>query len=71
VRRQRCTRGLRTLLVWRLSLGLDLHLAHVHIVSDCLEVVNNLKNKNPCRYVMILKEMELTSSLFREVSVSP
>jgi hypothetical protein len=32
------------------------------VVSDCLKVVDNLKVKMSCRYVMILKEIEFSSS---------
>jgi hypothetical protein len=32
------------------------------VVSHCLKVVDNLKVKMPCRYVMILKEIEFSSS---------
>ena len=51
-----------------ISLTLDLHLSKVVVVSDCLEVINNLKRNETCRYVMILKEIDYRSSLVQDVS---
>ncbi|KAK1644381.1 hypothetical protein QYE76_062186 [Lolium multiflorum] len=53
-----------------LSLALDLQLTKIKIASDCLEVIINLNNKVPCRYVMVLKEIEYRSSLFQVASFS-
>jgi ribonuclease HI len=40
-----------------LSLALYLNVTKVQIVSDCLEVVSNLKNDAPYRYATIIKEI--------------
>jgi hypothetical protein len=51
-----------------LALAVDLNIPRIHVASDCLEVINNLKNESPCKYGMILKEIaHKNTTLFQEV----
>jgi hypothetical protein len=51
-----------------LALAVDLNIPRIHVASDCLEMINNLKNEAPCKYAMILKEIaHKKTTLFQEV----
>jgi hypothetical protein len=50
-----------------LALGADLHIAKDVIFSDCLEVINSLKNKNLTRYASVLTKIAPWSENFVEI----
>ena len=53
-----------------MSLALDLNLSWLQIATDCLQVVRNIKEDNPCSYAVIIKEILAKKALFQEVSIS-
>jgi hypothetical protein len=52
-----------------LSLAFDLNQVKLQIVTDCLEVVRNIREENQCVYDMVVKEFLTKKAMFQEVSV--
>lgn len=48
-----------------MSLASDLNLTRVQIATDCLQVVRNVKEANPCSYGVIIKEILTKKAMFQ------
>lgn len=51
-----------------LALASDLHIQSFCVASDCAEVVANIRKDVPCRYAMILQEIQHQAAQFQETS---
>jgi hypothetical protein len=51
-----------------ISLAEDLGITKMMVSSDCLEVINMMKEKSLCSYRAILHELEIKSNMFEEIS---
>jgi ribonuclease HI len=51
-----------------LSLASDLNEQHIHIATDCLQVINNLHDGSIPRYGALLKEIKIRKQLFGSAS---
>jgi ribonuclease HI len=47
-----------------LALACDLSLNHIHVASDCLEVISSLEGANLGRFSAVLKEIKATTGEF-------
>jgi ribonuclease HI len=50
-----------------LALAQDMHISHICVASDCLDVVNNLTMPYSGEYSMILTEVKRTASIFSDI----
>lgn len=53
-----------------LSLAFDLNCSHVQVATDCMEVLKNIREKNPCSYGAIVKEFITKQERFTSAPLS-
>lgn len=53
-----------------LSLAFDLNLSKVQVATDCLQVLRNIREDNPCAYASIVKEFIIKQRMFASALLS-
>ncbi|XBH73176.1 hypothetical protein VPH35_100320 [Triticum aestivum] len=52
-----------------LSLAFDLNISSVQVATDCLQVVRNIREQNPCKYSTIIHEFNAKKNKFQIVEL--
>lgn len=52
-----------------LSLDFDLNISSVQVAADCLQVVKNIREQNPCKYSAIIHEFNAKRNQFQRIEL--